>query len=286
VNRSAGVEAAGGAGAGAAAVAAVAAADCADGAKPVAVERAVAAAARTAVDAAADGLIDGVGAGDAAAGVVAADAVAAPDAIGGRIEVTADDPAVGMLVAGVEDEVAARPSFGSELDAPARTGQFGHRGAGALVGELVWRPDAVEVVVEAVVEALVEALRAVAVDGVAEGTELPAEPVGAAEGAVSAGRRARAAAGVRTSAVVDAARTAADGGAWKVGQFGHRGVLGAAGVAGAVVLLAGKGAGRLKGDRHIAAPRATPLANAMLDIAQKYGAEIGKLGVSTGKLEI
>ena len=52
------------------------------------------------------------------------------------------------------------------------------------------------------------------------------------------------------------------------------------------LLLAGKGAGRLKGDRHIAAPRATPLANAMLDIAQKYGAEIDKLGVSTGKLEI
>ena len=52
------------------------------------------------------------------------------------------------------------------------------------------------------------------------------------------------------------------------------------------LLLAGKGAGRLKGDRHIAAPRATPLANAMLDIAQKYGAGIEKLGVSTGTLEI
>ena len=52
------------------------------------------------------------------------------------------------------------------------------------------------------------------------------------------------------------------------------------------LLLAGKGAGRLKGGRHIAAPRATPLANAMLDIAQKYGAEVEKLGVSTGTLEI
>ncbi len=52
------------------------------------------------------------------------------------------------------------------------------------------------------------------------------------------------------------------------------------------LLLAGKGAGRLKGDRHIAAPRATPLANAMLDIAHKYGAEIEKLGVSTGTLDI
>jgi hypothetical protein len=52
------------------------------------------------------------------------------------------------------------------------------------------------------------------------------------------------------------------------------------------LLLAGNGAGRLKGDRHIAAPRATPLANAMLDIAHKYGAGIEKLGVSTGTLEI
>ena len=52
------------------------------------------------------------------------------------------------------------------------------------------------------------------------------------------------------------------------------------------LLLAGKAAGRLKGNRHIAAPRATPLANAMLDIAQKYGAEIEKLGVSTGRLDI
>jgi hypothetical protein len=52
------------------------------------------------------------------------------------------------------------------------------------------------------------------------------------------------------------------------------------------LLMAGKAAGRLKGNRHIAAPRATPLANAMLDIAQKYGAEIEKLGVSTGRLEI
>ncbi|HWN87297.1 MAG TPA: DUF1552 domain-containing protein [Vicinamibacterales bacterium] len=52
------------------------------------------------------------------------------------------------------------------------------------------------------------------------------------------------------------------------------------------LLLAGKAAGRLTGDRHIAAPRATPLANAMLDIAQKYGAQIDRLGVSTGRLDI
>jgi len=52
------------------------------------------------------------------------------------------------------------------------------------------------------------------------------------------------------------------------------------------LLLAGKAAGRLTGDRHIAAPRATPLANAMLDIAQKYGAQIDRLGVSTGRLDL
>jgi hypothetical protein len=264
VNRSAGVEAAEGAGAAVAA----------DGADLAAVERAVAAAARTAVDAAAEEPVDDVRADVDAADGVAADALAevdalgAVDAIGGRTEATADDPAVGMLVAAVEAVVAAeveaeveaedavRTSFGSELEAPARTGQFGHRGAGGLVGALVGRADGAEVVVEA--------LRAAAVgvatdgdvdgvaDGVAEGTELPAvEAVAVAvEGAVSAGRRARAAAGVRTTAVDDAVRTAAAGGAWKVGQFGQRDVLeaadaagaaGVAGVAGVVVLRTGAG---------------------------------------------
>jgi hypothetical protein len=52
------------------------------------------------------------------------------------------------------------------------------------------------------------------------------------------------------------------------------------------LLLAGKAGGRLKGDRHVAAPRGTPLANAMLDVAQTFGAETDRLGVSTGRLEI
>jgi hypothetical protein len=52
------------------------------------------------------------------------------------------------------------------------------------------------------------------------------------------------------------------------------------------LLLAGGGAGILKGNRHVAAPRGTPLANAMLDIAQRYGVETDRLGVSTGRLEI
>jgi hypothetical protein len=52
------------------------------------------------------------------------------------------------------------------------------------------------------------------------------------------------------------------------------------------LLLAGKGMGRLKGDRHIVATKGTPLANAMLDVAHKYGAEVDKLGVSTGALAL
>jgi hypothetical protein len=52
------------------------------------------------------------------------------------------------------------------------------------------------------------------------------------------------------------------------------------------LLLAGKGMGTVKGDRHLAAPKGTPLANAMLDVAHKFGAEVDKLGVSTGRLEI
>jgi hypothetical protein len=52
------------------------------------------------------------------------------------------------------------------------------------------------------------------------------------------------------------------------------------------LLVAGRGMGKIKGDRHIAAPRGTPLANPMVDVAQKFGAEIDKLGVSTGRFEI
>jgi hypothetical protein len=52
------------------------------------------------------------------------------------------------------------------------------------------------------------------------------------------------------------------------------------------LLLAGAGGGRLKGNRHIAAPNGTQLANAMLDLAQKFGAETARFGVSTGRLEL
>jgi hypothetical protein len=52
------------------------------------------------------------------------------------------------------------------------------------------------------------------------------------------------------------------------------------------LLLAGGAGGRLKGNRHVAAPRGTPLANAMLDVAQRFGVEIDRLGVSTGRFEV
>jgi hypothetical protein len=46
-------------------------------------------------------------------------------------------------------------------------------------------------------------------------------------------------------------------------------------------LQVGKGGGAFTGNRHIAAPKGTQLANVMLTVAQKYGAEIDRFGVST-----
>jgi hypothetical protein len=46
-------------------------------------------------------------------------------------------------------------------------------------------------------------------------------------------------------------------------------------------LMVGKAAGAFAGNRHMAAPKGTQLANVMLTVAQKYGAEIDKFGVST-----
>ena len=52
------------------------------------------------------------------------------------------------------------------------------------------------------------------------------------------------------------------------------------------LLLAGNASGRLKGDRHLVAPKNTQLANAMLDLALKWGAEIDRFGVSTGAFDL
>jgi hypothetical protein len=51
-------------------------------------------------------------------------------------------------------------------------------------------------------------------------------------------------------------------------------------------LIAGRGAGVLKGNRHIKAARETPMANMMLTLAQKFGVPIDKFGISTGSVEI
>jgi hypothetical protein len=53
------------------------------------------------------------------------------------------------------------------------------------------------------------------------------------------------------------------------------------------VAIAGGGAGLVKGNRHVQAPKETPLANLMLDFANKFGCEIEKFGtLSTGRLEV
>jgi len=51
-------------------------------------------------------------------------------------------------------------------------------------------------------------------------------------------------------------------------------------------LMVGKGAGSFAGNTHHAAPKGTQLANVMLTIAQKYGAEMDRFGVSTGAFEL
>ena len=53
------------------------------------------------------------------------------------------------------------------------------------------------------------------------------------------------------------------------------------------VALIGGDAGRMKGNRHIQAAKETPLANVMLSLADRFGAEIDKFGtLSTGRVEI
>jgi Protein of unknown function (DUF1552) len=52
------------------------------------------------------------------------------------------------------------------------------------------------------------------------------------------------------------------------------------------ILLAGGGAGQLKGGRHLACPLDTPLANLHLTMLDKMGIPIDRLGDSTGRLEL
>jgi hypothetical protein len=53
------------------------------------------------------------------------------------------------------------------------------------------------------------------------------------------------------------------------------------------VAIVGHGAGVVKGNTHIQTPKETPLANLMLDFANKFGCDIDKFGtLSTGRVEV
>ena len=51
------------------------------------------------------------------------------------------------------------------------------------------------------------------------------------------------------------------------------------------LLLLGRGGG-LKGGRHVKAPDGTPMANAMLSVLNRLGAELDSFGDSTGALDL
>jgi len=51
-------------------------------------------------------------------------------------------------------------------------------------------------------------------------------------------------------------------------------------------LLVGRGAGLYKGNRHQVAAKETPIGNLLVDVAQKFGAEVDKFGLSTSRLEV
>jgi hypothetical protein len=51
-------------------------------------------------------------------------------------------------------------------------------------------------------------------------------------------------------------------------------------------LLVGHGAGLFKGDTHVTAPKDTPLANFLLHLANRFGAEQERFGISTGRLDV
>jgi hypothetical protein len=51
-------------------------------------------------------------------------------------------------------------------------------------------------------------------------------------------------------------------------------------------LMVGKAAGAFTGNRHLVAPKGTHLANVMLTVAQRFGCEIDKFGVSTSAFQL
>ena len=51
-------------------------------------------------------------------------------------------------------------------------------------------------------------------------------------------------------------------------------------------LLMGRGNGLYKGNRHQVADKETPIGNFLVDIAQKFGADVDKMGLSKGRLDV
>jgi len=51
-------------------------------------------------------------------------------------------------------------------------------------------------------------------------------------------------------------------------------------------MLVGGAAGQVRGNRHVVAPEQSPNANLMLAIADKFGLELDRFGVSTGRVEL
>jgi hypothetical protein len=51
-------------------------------------------------------------------------------------------------------------------------------------------------------------------------------------------------------------------------------------------LLVGGASGGMKGNRHIQAPKETPLANLLVSVANKFDCNLDKFGISTGTVEI
>jgi hypothetical protein len=52
------------------------------------------------------------------------------------------------------------------------------------------------------------------------------------------------------------------------------------------LLIAGRGAGMIEGNRHVKAPDGTALANVMLGLANKFDVAIDHFGLSTGTMEV
>jgi hypothetical protein len=52
------------------------------------------------------------------------------------------------------------------------------------------------------------------------------------------------------------------------------------------IVVLGKGAGLVQGDRHLIAKDQTPMANVLLDLGGKLGVNVDSFGISTGRLEL